>query len=346
LTFRANIRRSVVLEPRTVANAYVRTLLTTAESRGVPAARLLRGLPVTPAAIAVPHGRTGVTVFNRMWIRALELTGDPGLGLRMARSVKPATFRVLGLAVMSSETLGQAMHLLLRYQRLVSEAGTLSLHPDDGGGISLEYTQQKMGFQLLPQQVEAILGGVFAQASWLAGRSLRARHVSFRHAPQVAPEEYRELFGVVPRFGADVNRIGLTDAFTRTRLPHADAELCRMHCALADEELARLPQVGFIAGFAVQWLMARANGSARLGDLAEAVGMSPRSLQRQLRAEGTSWTAVVDVARRDTLAALLKQGATLEEAAQRLGYHDASSVSRAARRWFGKTPGRWLKEQR
>lgn len=333
-------------ELRTVANAYVRTLLATAESYGVPRADVLRGLPVSEDSLAAPNGRTGVAVFNRMWARALQLTGDPMLGLRMAQGVKPTTFRVLGLAVMSCRTLGEAVEILLRYQRLVSEAGTLSLEREDAGGASLVYTQQPMRFQLLPQQVEAILGGVFRQATWLAGRRLKPRSVSFRHAPQVDLEHYRAFFGVEPRFGAAQNQLGLGEEFLRTPLPHADPELCRLHCSLADQELARLPPVGFVAGFAVQWLAARASGSARLGDLARAVGVSARTLQRQLHDEGTRWTAVVDRARRDALSALLREGVSLEAAAQRLGYHDASSLSRAARRWFGKTAGRRRRELR
>ena len=46
------------------------------------------------------------------------------------------------------------------------------------------------------------------------------------------------------------------------------------------------------------------------------------------------------------LEGLLQEGWSLEAAAQRLGYHDASSVSRAARRWFGVTPGQWLADSK
>ncbi len=121
----------------------------------------------------------------------------------------------------------------------------------------------------------------------------------------------------------------------------ADADLHRIHCELLDRQLASLPQAGSVTAFATQWLAARASGAMRIDDLAHAIGMSVRALQRALQHEGQPWTALVDNARRDALQTLLKNGASLDEAARQMGYHDASSLSRAARRWFGRTAGEW-----
>ena len=48
------------------------------------------------------------------------------------------------------------------------------------------------------------------------------------------------MLGADPKFDADEDSLSLTPSFLATPLPHADAELCRLHCDLADEELARL----------------------------------------------------------------------------------------------------------
>ena len=85
---------------------------------------------------------------------------------------------------------------------------------------------------------------------------------------------------------------------------------------------------------------------AVVGDLAQALGLSVRNLQRQLAAEGTSWSQLVDAARRDALQSLVRKGLPLGEAAERMGYHDASSLSRAARRWFGMPPAKWARTRK
>jgi AraC-like DNA-binding protein len=255
--------------------------------------------------------------------------------------MKPNTFRVLGLATMGCASLEQAIGLMLRYQRLVSESGTLAAHAQPDGSVALVYTGQTTRVGILPQQVEALLGGVYRQALWLAARDFRPLSVSFRHSAQGAKHSYQPCFGMTPQFEADANRIIFSVADLKAPLPHADADLCRTHCDMADRQLASLPQVGYASSFAVQWLANRADVNVRIEDLAAALGMGVRSLQRTLKDEGTSWAMLADSMRRTSLVGLLQEGLSLESAAQRLGYHDASSVSRAARRWFGMTPGQW-----
>jgi AraC-like DNA-binding protein len=338
-------RELVMLEPRTAANSYVRTLISTVEAQGIAAPRLLQGLPLDEAMLTAANGRIGVDVVHRLWQRALALTHDPELGLKMTAFMRPSSFRVLGLASMTAASLGDALTLVLRYQRLVSEAGTVSAQTQPDGSVSLLYNEQPMRFHLLPQQIEAIIAGMHSQSCWLAGRMLSPLSVSFQHAPQVEPNRYRDYFGIDVQFNAPHNQLQVRAIDLQTPLPQADAELCRLHCQLADQQLASLPQIGFVTGFAAQWLAASASGSVRISDLAQALGMSVRGLQRQLQQEGKSWTLLVDTARRDALAKLLQQGLSLDAAALQLGYHDASSLSRAARRWFGQTPGRWRTAQ-
>jgi AraC-like DNA-binding protein len=68
--------------------------------------------------------------------------------------------------------------------------------------------------------------------------------------------------------------------------------------------------------------------------------MSGRQLQRVLQAEGTTYQALLDEARRDlALARLRLPGTTAAEVALLLGYSEAGAFTRAFRRWTGTTPG-------
>jgi AraC-like DNA-binding protein len=320
--------------------SYVRSVLAAAQGCGVPPGRILQDVALDPATLDMPDARLGVAVVRRIWDSALALAADPLLGLRAGQNMKPGTFRVLGLAAMSCATLQQAIDVMLRYQRLVSESGTLTARTESDGKRGLLHTEMTRR-ALLPQQIEAVLAGIYHQARWLAGKESLPIEISFRHSPLGPLGDYERCFGVAPQFGApdDVLVFGQTDLLAP--LPYADADLCRMHCALADQQLAALPRAGLVASFAVQWIASRVEGSARIEELAVALGLSRRSLQRALQEEGKSWSELVDTARRTALEQLLAQGMSLDAAAQRLGYHDASSVSRAARRWFGTTPGQW-----
>jgi AraC-like DNA-binding protein len=67
--------------------------------------------------------------------------------------------------------------------------------------------------------------------------------------------------------------------------------------------------------------------------------VSARTLQRQLREEGTAFAAVLTELRRDMAPPLLLDGRlAVSEVAFLLGYEDPSAFQRAFRRWFGRSP--------
>jgi AraC-like DNA-binding protein len=74
--------------------------------------------------------------------------------------------------------------------------------------------------------------------------------------------------------------------------------------------------------------------------VAAELAIDERTLRRHLSAEGTSFRALADEVREALAHELLTTaGLTVEETAQRLGFHDAAGFSRAFRRWTGTTPG-------
>jgi AraC-like DNA-binding protein len=80
-------------------------------------------------------------------------------------------------------------------------------------------------------------------------------------------------------------------------------------------------------------------GSCSLEDAAAAAGTSPRTLQRRLAACSAVFSRLVDETRRDMALDLLSSSALpVGEIAQRLGYANASALTRAMRRWTGEAP--------
>ncbi|MEU9444171.1 helix-turn-helix domain-containing protein [Streptomyces sp. NPDC048304] len=67
--------------------------------------------------------------------------------------------------------------------------------------------------------------------------------------------------------------------------------------------------------------------------MARALALSPRSLQRRLAEEGTTWRDLVDRVRRNRAAALLAQGLSRKQVAARLGFGDTRALRGALRRW-------------
>jgi AraC-like DNA-binding protein len=84
-----------------------------------------------------------------------------------------------------------------------------------------------------------------------------------------------------------------------------------------------------------------------IDDIAEALHISSRTLQRRLQDAGATFQRVLEEARHRLARHYLNNSVLeLNEAAYLLGYNDASSFVRAFRTWEGIPPARWREEQR
>ena len=73
--------------------------------------------------------------------------------------------------------------------------------------------------------------------------------------------------------------------------------------------------------------------------VAKALGLSERSLQRQLKLEGETYKRLVERARMELSERyLLHSSHNVDEVAYLSGYADSSSFVRAFRRWHGESP--------
>jgi AraC-like DNA-binding protein len=71
------------------------------------------------------------------------------------------------------------------------------------------------------------------------------------------------------------------------------------------------------------------------------VHVSPRTLRRRLREEGTTFQALADDTLRELAEELLRGEAPIATVADRHGYADAVAFTRAFKRWTGEPPGAW-----
>ncbi|NOQ82523.1 MAG: helix-turn-helix domain-containing protein [Myxococcales bacterium] len=74
-------------------------------------------------------------------------------------------------------------------------------------------------------------------------------------------------------------------------------------------------------------------------DIASAFALHSRTLQRQLKPEGTTFEKLKDEVRAELAASYLaNQGLPMSQVAALLDYSEQSALSRSCRRWFGKPP--------
>jgi hypothetical protein len=92
-----------------------------------PFVALLRQLPNIPAEVLDPlenmdpDARLPITSVHELLAGAIHLTGDPDIGLKAAREIKPGMYGALEYAARSAATWGDAAATVGRYMRLVND---------------------------------------------------------------------------------------------------------------------------------------------------------------------------------------------------------------------------------
>ena len=80
-------------------------------------------------------------------------------------------------------------------------------------------------------------------------------------------------------------------------------------------------------------------GAATAELVASQFVLHPKTLQRRLRAEGTTFPALVDQVRKETAERYLRDtDLSLTRLAREVGYAERSVLTRSCRRWFGRGP--------
>ena len=104
------------------------------------------------------------------------------------------------------------------------------------------------------------------------------------------------------------------------RLPHADEELCEAIESVVSRRTTPRTIAQQVADLAISY--------ATLDRVAGQLGMSPRTLQRRLIEEGTTFRAALDGARRQMATDLGRQRTPIKAIADRLGFADVRSFYR------------------
>lgn len=317
-------------------------VLAAAQARGVDGAALCERTGFDPALLANPDARIPLATENALWHAAADLTGDPCFGLHAVALVKPGDFDALDYAVRTAPDLLGALQRLARYNRLVHDIATFRVI-DEGTRVTVEHGFAPPGLSPCRHASDFTLASLPAVAAQMCGERVGVLAVQLAHPAPADVQPYVDTFGVVPRFGAAVSALVFDAERLRRPLPQADAGLSRIVTAHAERLLAeRAPADG---GHATAARVARlvgeriANGPPALRDIARVLHLSERSLQRQLEAEGTRFSVLVEQVRRDlALRYLADHRLALGEVAYLLGYAEPSPFHRAFKRWTGMTP--------
>lgn len=320
------------------------------------AVRGLEGLEVDVRAACVAGGldydllttpdiRVPVDCWVRLWRAVRARSADPYLGLHAAEAAPLAANHILAMASMSASSLLEAVRQHVHLQRLLAHQQVLSVRT---GGTTTTFALTPVAAEpgVRRHGVEYTLAYVFRFWRHFMYPDLRPLRVVFSHPWPPSSVEHERLFGCPVDFAQRQDGLVFATAMiARPRpsfSPQTYAELRRR----ADQAVADLAEPSH-AGRTRGVLRGRlGSGLADIGAVSRAMGMSARTLQRHLAAEGTSYQVVLDSARRAAALEALAGGGDLRAAAAAAGFAAEPSFWRAFKRWTGQTPAAFIGAQR
>jgi len=312
---------------------------------GVDADAEIRAVGCDPALFANPENTINFAAVGRLLAHAAEVTGYPYPGLELGRHAGLDVLGALGEAVQLAPDLGTALCDLMLHFHLHDRGAIPSLWEFDGRamfGYTL-YCPGVPGTEHIYDTALAISRNVLSE---LAGKEWKIAEVHLFREPPADKEPFRRHFRAPLRFGAEHAAIVFPAADLARPLPRADlsayAKALRdletvegeSDAILISKKVRRVLYRIFIAGSGVE--------GVGLQSIARLFGLHPRSLNRRLRAEGTTFSALLAEARYDVARQLLRDThLRTADIAFILGYAETASFNHAFRRWSGITATRW-----
>jgi len=315
-------------------------------------AALMRSLGADPAPLLrryrIPSGSLtdeDALLSLRSCVHLLEAsaveTGCADFGLRLSRFQDIGVLGPLGIVLQNAPTVKEAWDYTSRHLFVQSPGLVMAVHGDSTMIEGAAEMTAEVRLARLPAQRQTIdlcLGDIHHITRMLAGDRYQLRAVALPHMPVAPVSVYKRFFGAPifteqPRAALHVSRETL-----RADLRGANPALRQ----IMQEYVARhFRNPGENVSTRVRQALRRTFGTPQGNktDIAGLLALHPRTLQRHLATERTTFEALREEARKEAAMHYLRETKIpLGQLADLLGFSEQSAMTRSCRRWFGVPP--------
>lgn len=320
---------------------YLHLLAGVLRTVGLDERDLLRRVGLDPVRLQCTDARVSQAQASEFVIRALIESGEPGLGMMLARELKLPLHGALGVAVMSSHTLQDALDLMTRYLTLRAphlrvcrqrhaDAVHYAIFCDDNPGPMQNFI------------MDAVLFGCVFMGEQLIDTPVTGVGI-LRKGPEPAHfHRFRPSINAPVTYNAPEDALVIPRDALAAPIRFRDARLAESSRAQCEQTLKQLTGDTGFSGRVRRVIETSYPFPPKLARVAATLLVSERTLKRRLQEENASFQAMVDQVRLERARELLTGSAmNLSQIAERLGYADAANFTRAFKRWTGLNPSQY-----
>ena len=286
-----------------------------------------------------PYTEVPLKRFVAVLEQAAVMLGDQWLGLHVGQHVRATDLGPLGLFCAAAPTVKSAFERMSRFLPALQSHTVARLHEEEGLTMWTYHIEDPTIWPRV-QDSELTLAATCQLVRSFLGRSWSPLEVHFEHEEPEDSSALARHFRAPLLFAQPANRLVFAAADVNRPIQNEDKDLGRiLERHIVDLVEARKAQSDILSR--VQRLIALYVGQGRvtINRLARDLGISPRTLQRELARHDTSLRLLLRKHRQAVTEARFSTGrCNFDDLAQTLGYADGAAFGRAFKSWTGATP--------
>jgi len=329
--------------------ALAQTLLTIERfmrGRGLDFQRAARAVGIDPAVVKIADARIPLRSLAQLLENVARETSNDAFGAQLGETFQLGTTGTLDYVISNAPTLRVALNDYVRFLALVSDR--LDPRFEERPRMSYIVTPMPAAFGPSAQLMDAQTSVRVARIRHIMRDASFPLLVELKRIKPRAVAEFRRIFGPRVRFEKAENRIGIATRALDKELLAADPQLYKVLVQAAKKALSEREQAADPLSRVISYISAGLpHGKVGIAAAAGALDVSPSALRRQLAQTGTTFRDLLYETRKAMADHYINETALpMTEIAFLLGFSELSAFSRAAKKWFGRTPRELRKRTR
>ncbi|MBI1210167.1 MAG: helix-turn-helix domain-containing protein [Alphaproteobacteria bacterium] len=323
-------------------NNLLTPLIDLADRHGVKREHILREIGLAPHLAS----ERGGYIESYKLIDAVEFaageSGRDDFGLLLGNQRDHLMLGPIRLLMENCRSVAEAIVEGMRYTHLHNTALRYTLTPS-GADYVLRLQIDTQGQYVPRHYAEALIAACVHFGRSLLGTGWSPRKVLFRHGRLAAPAAYKATFACPVAFGETIDALCASRKDFDRPIQRSDTRAKAIFQRFLHElEMEQRRSVTAMVRSLLRPLLSSGKGTIK--HAADALALKPRTLQRRLEDEGTTFQELLTQTRLDILRDYEPANMTLTEFAPMLGLSEASAVSRFIKN--AQTSGRKQRRRR
>lgn len=307
--------------------------------RQLPVDGVLQDAGLTRRDLADPDARLPYRSVLKFLDGAVAVSGDASYALRLGASRDIRDRGILGFIGLNSPTLMEAINNLLRYRKVSGQNDEFEVERT-GTQVTVRFREVNAALRPLRNHSDYLAGSMVRIARDLVRKRIVPVRMEFCHARPEQPVAYAEILDCPVEFEATWDALIFAEETTRLPIDAADDKLLRVLKSAGDRIVGspneKVDLVRDVEQFIVDNLH---KGSVTLDNMAKALGLTSKTLERRLAAREKTFAGLLDDVRHRTARHFLEEtDLRIFQIAYMVGYTEAAVLVRAVKRWTGLTP--------